>query len=120
MGVGGWGWLKAQGQVTGGVPQHLWGSQKGSREFGIPPCWLSFALTIPLYALQALCPGGSGGCEVLSLGGVRANSCKILCAKNSSASGQFQAAWSVWGPDLELGFKSLKINLLFPLFLPGV
>lgn len=70
------------------------------------------AVTIPISVLQTLCPGGSGRCEVLSLGGVWANSCKILCTKNSSTSGQFKAAWSVRGPDLELEFKSLKINLL--------
>lgn len=63
------------------------------------------AVTIPVCVLQALCPGGSGGCEVLSPGGVRADRCKILCTKNGFTSGHFEASWSAEGPNLGLGLK---------------
>lgn len=67
------------------------------------------AVTVPISVLQTLCPGGSGRCEVLSPGGVRADCCEILCTKNSLTSGQLEAG----GPDLGLGSKLAH-------FLPGV
>lgn len=123
-GVGVWGWHKAQGQVTDrGAPRSLGlsGRRRDGREKFEPfPAGsgallrerFPSAVTIPISGPQALRLGGSGRCEVLSPGGVRANCCKILCTKNSCTSGQFKAARAVQGPDLGRGFKSLQINLL--------
>lgn len=88
--------LRLSGRCRGG--REVLESHPAGSEALLWECFPS-AMSIPISVPQTLRLGGSGRCEVLSLGGVRANSCKILCTKNSSTLGQFKAAQGVWGPD---------------------
>lgn len=106
VGAGGWHSARGHGwrcpERSPGLLERCRAGREGFESLPAGPAlpWECFpsAVSSPVSVPQTLCPGGSGGCEVLSPGGVRANRCEILCTKNKNFhTGAVQSCLERWG-----------------------